>query len=116
MNACTKPPLFLSGSYDREKRQVVLEWVNPEQEHDKIICDGKELAAGTSRCVFDTQDIGERRIDDLRFQADSSGGEGTNITLPANVSSLTVWVRHSASNSSGVGLDRVRIEDLSLKN
>jgi hypothetical protein len=44
------------------------------------------------------------------------GVEGKNITLPTNVNSLTVWVRHSGSNSSGVGVDWVRIEDLGLKN
>jgi hypothetical protein len=37
-----------------------------------------------------------------------------DITLPAGADTITVWVRHSASGSSGVGIDWVKIEDLSV--
>lgn len=35
-----------------------------------------------------------------------------NITLPDNVTSITVWLRHRGGNSTGVGMDWIRIEDL----
>ena len=60
-----KPPLFLSGSYDPEKKQVVLQWVNPAQEHDRIQCSGKRLAPGTSVCTFELREFGDRSIDAL---------------------------------------------------
>lgn len=44
------------------------------------------------------------------------GGPGleiTDITLPTGVDTISVWVRHSGSDSTGVGIDWVRIEDLS---
>jgi len=38
----------------------------------------------------------------------------TDITLPAGIGTITVWVRHSGSDSTGVGIDWIRIEDLSM--
>lgn len=35
-----------------------------------------------------------------------------NITLPENVTSITVWLRHSGANSTGVGMDWIRLEDV----
>jgi hypothetical protein len=35
-----------------------------------------------------------------------------NITLPDNVTSVTVWLRHSGGNSTGVGMDWIKLEDV----
>ena len=40
------------------------------------------------------------------------GLEIKNITLPTDVTSITVWLRHSGENSSGVGMDWIRVEDV----
>ncbi len=40
------------------------------------------------------------------------GLEIKNITLPTNVTSITVWLRHSGANSTGVGMDWIRLEDV----
>jgi len=37
-----------------------------------------------------------------------------DITLPAGVDTITVWVRHSGSDSTGVGIDWIKLEDLSM--
>lgn len=37
-----------------------------------------------------------------------------DITLPHGVDTITVWVRYSGSSSTGVGIDWVKIEDLSV--
>lgn len=37
-----------------------------------------------------------------------------DITLPPGVDTITVWLRHSGSDSTGVGIDWVKIEDLSV--
>jgi len=37
-----------------------------------------------------------------------------DITLPPGVDTITVWVRHTGSDSNGVGIDWVKIEDLSV--
>lgn len=37
-----------------------------------------------------------------------------DITLPPGADTITVWVRHSASDSTGVGIDWVKLEDLSM--
>jgi hypothetical protein len=43
------------------------------------------------------------------------GRQITNITLPPNVTSITVWARYMSSdpNASGVAFDHLRLEDLS---
>ncbi len=40
------------------------------------------------------------------------GLEIKNIILPAKVTSITVWLRHSGENSTGVGMDWIRLEDV----
>ena len=40
------------------------------------------------------------------------GLEISNITLPTEVTSITVWIRHSGENSTGVGMDWIRLEDV----
>jgi hypothetical protein len=40
------------------------------------------------------------------------GLETKNITLPKNVTSVTVWLRHSGGNSTGVGMDWIKLEDV----
>jgi hypothetical protein len=40
------------------------------------------------------------------------GLEIKNLTLPAGVTSITVWLRHSGANSTGVGMDWIRLEDV----
>jgi hypothetical protein len=40
------------------------------------------------------------------------GLEGKNITLPENVTSFTVWLRHSGVDSTGVGMDWIKVEDV----
>lgn len=40
------------------------------------------------------------------------GLEIKNITLPAHVTSITVWLRHSGENTTGVGMDWIRLEDV----
>jgi len=40
------------------------------------------------------------------------GLENKNITLPKTVTSITVWLRHSGENSTGVGMDWIRLEDV----
>jgi len=42
------------------------------------------------------------------------GLEIRDITLPAGVDTITVWVRHSGSDSTGVGIDWVKLQDLSI--
>lgn len=42
------------------------------------------------------------------------GLEIGDITLPAGVDTITVWVRHSGSDSTGVGIDWVKLQDLSI--
>jgi hypothetical protein len=42
------------------------------------------------------------------------GSVAPDITLPNGVDTITVWVRYSGSISTGVGIDWVKIEDLSL--
>jgi len=37
-----------------------------------------------------------------------------DITLPRGVDTMTVWVRHRGVDSTGVGIDWVKIEDLSV--
>lgn len=44
----------------------------------------------------------------------SPGKTITDIRLPSGVDTLTVWVRHSASQSTGVGILWVKLEDLSI--
>ena len=41
-----------------------------------------------------------------------SGLEIKNITLPKDVTSITVWLRHSGADSTGVGMDWVKLEDV----
>ena len=43
------------------------------------------------------------------------GLEIKNITLPDNVTSITVWLRHSGANPSGVGMDWIKLEDVMSK-
>ena len=40
------------------------------------------------------------------------GLEIGNITLPEKVTSITVWLRHSGVGSTGVGMDWIRVEDV----
>jgi hypothetical protein len=40
------------------------------------------------------------------------GSEIKNITLPAGVASITVWLRLSGANSTGAGMDWIRVEDV----
>jgi hypothetical protein len=40
------------------------------------------------------------------------GLEIKDITLPDNVTSITVWLRHSGADSTGVGMDWIRLEDV----
>jgi hypothetical protein len=42
------------------------------------------------------------------------GLEIKNITLPPGVTSITVWLRHSGANSTGVGMDWIRLEDVTV--
>jgi hypothetical protein len=44
-----------------------------------------------------------------------SGLEIKNITLPKDVTSITVWLRHSGANSTGVGMDWVKLTDVTDK-
>jgi hypothetical protein len=45
---------------------------------------------------------------------DEPGGSLKKITLPKNVVSITVWLRHNAVNSTGVGMDWIKLEDITL--
>ncbi|MFP4029412.1 MAG: hypothetical protein ACLFWL_16615 [Candidatus Brocadiia bacterium] len=45
----------------------------------------------------------------------SPGREIGDITLPAGVTSISLWARHSGENSSGVGYLWVKLEDLSME-
>jgi hypothetical protein len=38
-----------------------------------------------------------------------------DITLPTGADTITVWVRHQAAHSTGVGLDWIRLEDVTGK-
>ncbi len=40
------------------------------------------------------------------------GLEIKNITLPKDVTSITVWLRHSGANSTGVGMDWIKLTDI----
>lgn len=40
------------------------------------------------------------------------GLEIKNITLPNDVTSMTVWLRHSGANSTGVGMDWIKLTDV----
>jgi hypothetical protein len=40
-----------------------------------------------------------------------SGLEIKNITLPKDVTSITVWLRHSGANSTGIGMDWIKLTD-----
>jgi hypothetical protein len=40
------------------------------------------------------------------------GLEIKNIVLPKNVTSITVWLRHSGANSTGVGMDWIKLTDM----
>jgi hypothetical protein len=40
------------------------------------------------------------------------GLEINNITLPKDVTSITVWIRYRGESSSGVGMDWIRVEDV----
>lgn len=42
------------------------------------------------------------------------GSKVADIKLPAGVDSITVWVRHSGADSTGVGIDWVKLEDVSM--
>ena len=44
--------------------------------------------------------------------APGSGLEIKNITLPKDVTSMTVWLRHSGANSTGVGMDWIKLTDV----
>jgi len=44
-----------------------------------------------------------------------SGLEIKNITLPKDVTSITVWLRHSGANSTGVGMDWIKLTDVTDK-
>jgi len=41
-----------------------------------------------------------------------AGSQVKDITLPDGVNTITVWVRHSGANTTGVGIDWVKLEDL----
>ena len=41
-----------------------------------------------------------------------SGLKSKSITLPEDVTSITVWLRHSGDNSTGVGMDWIKVEDV----
>jgi len=43
------------------------------------------------------------------------GLEIENVTLPKDVNSITVWLRHSGANSTGVGMDWIKLTDLTAK-
>lgn len=62
-----EPPVFLSGSYELDNDRLVVRWVNPRQDHDRIRCSGKTLPAGSSMCVFDRADLGERWAQEVSF-------------------------------------------------
>lgn len=38
-----------------------------------------------------------------------------NLTLPSGVDTITVWLRHCGAKSTGVGIDWIKLEDLSYK-
>ena len=40
------------------------------------------------------------------------GKTKSNIKLPENVTSITVWLRLTGANCSGVGMDWIRLEDM----
>ena len=59
----------------------------------------------------------QRQNEAIKSEEARDGGVGnaiSDIALPANVNTITVWLRHSGENSTGVGLDRLRVEDLSM--
>jgi hypothetical protein len=37
------------------------------------------------------------------------------IAMPPGVDTLTTWLRHSGKDSTGVGMDWIKVEDLSYK-
>jgi hypothetical protein len=41
-----------------------------------------------------------------------TGLEIKDITLPAGVDTITIWVRHTGSDSTGVGIDWLKLEDV----
>ena len=45
----------------------------------------------------------------------SPGRQAGDITLPDGVDTITVWLRHQAENSTGVGYLYIKLEDLSMK-
>ena len=57
------------------------------------------------------------RIAHYGLQATTNGKwvkSSAEIALPAGVDTMTIWVRHSGSDSTGVGIDWVKLEDLSM--
>lgn len=48
-----KPVLSVSGSYDVEKRQVSLSWINPPEQYDAIDVGGQTYPPNTTNCVYE---------------------------------------------------------------
>jgi hypothetical protein len=46
-----KPICSLSGSYDRQKRQITLSWIDAPEPYDDVIVQGEVFPRGTTRCV-----------------------------------------------------------------
>ena len=47
-----KPVLSVSGSYDSEKHQVSLSWINPPEHYDAIDVGGETFPPNTTNCVY----------------------------------------------------------------
>ncbi len=73
-----KPPLSLSGSYNAEKDQVILRWINPSGEYDAIKCTGGTKPPNTTSCVVP---MNGRDLDDVFFYV--LGVSGKTPSSPA---------------------------------
>jgi hypothetical protein len=58
---------------------------------------------------------GKTTSGEWRLRSTDQPGPGLkikNITLPKDVTSITVWLRHSGANSTGVGMDWIKLTDV----
>jgi hypothetical protein len=46
---------------------------------------------------------------------DKNGQAISDITLPPDADTITVWFRHTGDNTSGVGFDWIKLKDVILK-
>jgi hypothetical protein len=80
-----------------------------------VLPNGSKGPAASRVALYDSGVTTKGKWEKRSTDKPGPGSEIKNITLPENVTSITVWLRHNCANSLGVGMDWIKLEDVTSK-